>query len=115
MSDACLFCRMAVGEIPVTEVWSDDDLLAFADIDPKAPTHVLLIPRRHHPNAVALAQDDPELAARWLAAAGQVAEIAGIDDPGYRLVSNTGPAGGQTVGHVHLHILGGRQMQWPPG
>jgi len=110
----CLFCSIAAGDIPADVVLSTDQVLAFRDIDPKAPTHVLVIPKDHHANAGDLAQSDPELAGAVLAAARQVAEAEGIAD-GYRLVFNTGADAGQTVFHVHAHVLGGRDLGWPPG
>lgn len=110
----CLFCSIVAGDIPADVVLSTDDVLAFRDIDPKAPTHVLVIPKAHHANAGELAGADPELAGQVLAAARQVAEAEGIAD-GYRLVFNTGADAGQTVFHAHAHVLGGRDLGWPPG
>ena len=110
----CLFCSIVAGDIPADVVLSTDQVLAFRDIDPKAPTHVLVIPRDHHANVGELAQRDPELAGALLDAARQVAEAEGIAD-GYRLVFNTGADAGQTVFHVHAHVLGGRDLGWPPG
>ena len=107
MSD-CLFCRMVSGEIPADVVHRTDRVLAFRDINPQAPTHVLVIPQDHHRTAAVLAEADPSLLAE-----GLVTEDA--DEPGYRLVTNTGPGAGQSVDHVHLHLLGGRGMGWPPG
>ena len=119
MSD-CLFCRMVTGEIPPDVVRETDRTLAFRDINPQAPTHVLVIPKEHHPTLGALAAADPGLTAELAAAAHAVAVQEGLvtDDgaePGYRLVANTGPQAGQTVRHVHLHVLGGRGLGWPPG
>lgn len=110
----CLFCSIVAGDIPADVVLSTDQVLAFRDIDPKAPTHVLVIPKDHHANVGELAQRDPELAGALLDAARQVAEAEGIAD-GYRLVFNTGADAGQTVFHVHAHVLGGRDLGWPPG
>lgn len=110
----CLFCSIVAGDIPADVVLSTDQVLAFRDIDPKAPTHVLVIPRDHYANAGELARSNPELAGAVLDAARQVAEAEGIAD-GYRLVFNTGAAAGQTVFHVHAHVLGGRDLGWPPG
>jgi histidine triad (HIT) family protein len=112
--DECLFCRIVAGEIPATVVHETDDVLAFRDIAPQAPTHVVVIPKAHHRDAAALASADPTLAGRLLAAATDVAESEGLTD-GYRLVLNTGRDGGQTVFHVHVHLLGGRAVTWPPG
>jgi len=111
----CLFCRIAAGDIPSDTVYATDDVIAFHDIDPKAPTHVLVIPRRHFDNAAEMTADDPDLAARWLAAATEVARSLGVADTGYRLVINTGVDGGQSVDHVHVHLLAKRGMGWPPG
>ncbi|WP_237048027.1 histidine triad nucleotide-binding protein [Lentzea guizhouensis] len=108
----CLFCRIVAGEIPATVVAETDTTLAFRDIDPKAPTHVLVIPKEHHR---AVGDLDPVLAGQVLATAHQVAKSEGVDETGYRLVFNTGRDGGQTVFHVHCHVLGGRGLSWPPG
>jgi histidine triad (HIT) family protein len=113
MSD-CLFCRIVAGEIPATVVLDTDEVLAFRDISPAAPTHVVVVPKAHHVDVAALAAADPGLAGRLLAAGGAVAAQEGLD-AGFRLVFNTGSDGGQTVFHVHLHVLGGRSMTWPPG
>ncbi|MFN8125616.1 MAG: histidine triad nucleotide-binding protein [Candidatus Nanopelagicales bacterium] len=110
----CLFCAIAVGEIPGDIVFSDDTFLAFRDVNPQAPVHVLVIPRDHYADAAALAAADPAVAGGLLEAATQVARSQELA-AGYRIVLNTGSDGGQTVGHVHAHVLGGRQMQWPPG
>ena len=112
MSD-CLFCRIASGEIPADIVLRTDDFVAFRDIAPQAPVHVLVIPVAHHVNAGELADADPLLAGGLLAAAKAVAASEGLDD--YRLVLNTGAAAGQSVFHVHAHVLGGRSLSWPPG
>lgn len=109
MSD-CLFCRIVEREIPSTVVAESEDLLAFRDIDPKAPTHVLVIPKAHYVNAVELATADPALAGNLLAMAGQIAEAEGVAADGYRLLFNTGKNGGQEVFHVHLHLFGGRPL-----
>lgn len=116
----CLFCRMVAGEVPADVVRETDRVLAFRDISPQAPTHVLVIPKDHHPAAAALAAADPGLLAELVSVADGVAREEGLvsDDgvePGYRIVTNTGPQAGQSVHHVHLHVLGGRRMQWPPG
>lgn len=114
MSD-CLFCAIARGDIPADVVLADDDIVAFRDLHPQAPTHVLVIPREHHATAAALAQAAPALGGRLLAAAGEVADQEGLSGEGYRIVANTGDRAGQTVHHVHLHVLGGRDLSWPPG
>ncbi len=103
----CLFCRIVAGEIPATVVRETDLTVAFRDIAPQAPTHVLVIPREHHENAAALAAADPELLAALIIEGAAVADMDGIDESGYRIVLNTGPDSGQTVFHVHLHVLGG--------
>jgi histidine triad (HIT) family protein len=116
----CLFCRMVAGEVPPDVVRETDRTLAFRDIDPKAPTHVLVVPKEHHATLGGLAAADPALAAELVTAAHAVALQEGLvtadsPEPGYRLVTNTGPQAGQSVHHVHLHVLGGRRMAWPPG
>ena len=119
MSD-CLFCRMVAGEIPADVVHETDRVFAFRDINPQAPTHVLVIPKDHHPTAAALGTADPGLLGDVVAGAHAVAQQEGLvtdggTEPGYRLVANTGPQAGQTVHHVHFHVLGGRGLGWPPG
>lgn len=114
MSD-CLFCAIVAGDIPADIVYSDDVAIAFRDLNPQAPTHVLVIPRAHHGNAGEVGAADPALGGALLAAAARVAAQEGIDGEGYRLVANTGAHAGQTVFHAHLHVLGGRPMAWPPG
>lgn len=114
MSAACLFCRIAAGEIPAAVVARTDRLLAFADVNPQAPTHLLVIPREHYPDVAALVSADPVLTGALVDLARVVAEGAGLAD-GWRLVFNTGARAGQTVFHVHAHVLGGRSMAWPPG
>ena len=115
VSPDCLFCRIAAGEIPSTQVHADDEVIAFRDIAPKAPVHVLVIPRRHIPSAADLTAADGPLLARMVAVAGDVARREGIADSGYRIVTNVGADAGQSVAHLHLHLLGGRRMSWPPG
>ena len=110
----CLFCKIVAGDIPADVVHETETTVAFRDIEPQAPTHVLVIPRSHHANAADLARDDPSVAVDLLDAAGAVAEKEGLGE-GYRLVFNTGAQAHQTVFHVHLHVLGGRAMTWPPG
>jgi histidine triad (HIT) family protein len=111
----CIFCKIARGEIPSTTVHEDEDLLAFRDTNPQAPTHVLVIPRRHVVSMTELGEGDGGLAGRLLLAARRVAAGEGLAEDGYRIVINTGGDGGQTVHHLHLHVLGGREMSWPPG
>jgi histidine triad (HIT) family protein len=111
--DSCLFCRIVRKEIPAKVIHEDEHTLAFRDIDPKAPTHVLVIPKQH----VATLNDvsDPALVGRLLVAAKEIAAAEGIADSGYRTVVNCGAGAGQTVFHLHLHLLGGRGLGWPPG
>ena len=114
-STDCLFCRIASGEIPADVVDSTDDIVAFRDIHPQAPTHVLLIPRRHIPSLTELEPSDAEVIGGLFLKAAEIARREGIADGGYRTVINAGADGGQTVFHVHLHLLGGRPLGWPPG
>lgn len=111
----CLFCAIVAGDIPGDIVWSDDTHVAFRDVNPQAPHHVLVVPRRHVETAGEYARSDPAGAGALLAAASGVAEQLGIAEAGYRIVLNTGAQAGQTVHHVHAHVLGGRPMGWPPG
>jgi histidine triad (HIT) family protein len=112
----CIFCRIASGEIPATIVRRSDDAVAFRDLDPRAPTHVLVIPTKHL-EAVrdAGGDEDRRLLGSLLAFTAEVASELGLDAGGYRIVTNTGPDAGQSVAHLHLHLLGGRRMSWPPG
>lgn len=112
MSD-CIFCKIAAGEIPAKTIASDDRFVAFHDIDPKAPVHVLVIPRVHV--ASLDAADDPAMLGGLLAFVRKTARDLGVAEQGYRTVLNTNRHGGQAVDHIHAHILGGRQMGWPPG
>lgn len=114
MSD-CIFCRIQAGQVPSTEVASSDTTYAFRDLSPVAPTHVLVIPRRHIENAHELRAEDAPLLAEMYLMAQRVAESEGIAADGYRLVFNVGADAGNTVPHLHLHVLGGRPMGWPPG
>ncbi|WP_029135599.1 histidine triad nucleotide-binding protein [Nakamurella lactea] len=115
MSADCLFCKIITGDIPADVVHRDAHVLAFRDIDPKAPTHILVIPLEHTPNAASLAAADPAAVGELVQAAGRIAADEGIVEPGYRMVFNTGDDAGQTVHHTHLHLLGGRPFDWPPG
>ncbi len=115
MSDDCLFCRIVAGEIPATVVGEGERTLAFRDINGQAPTHVLVIPRTHHRDVASLAAADPETLAELLLEAGEVAAQEGLAGTGYRVVFNTGRGAGQSVFHVHAHVLGGRDLGWPPG
>ena len=111
----CLFCAIVAGDIPSTQVLETDQILAFRDIDPQAPTHVLIIPKAHYPDVAALAAADAALLGEVIDAAQQVAAAEGVAEAGYRVVFNTGAEAGQTVPHVHAHVLGGRSLGWPPG
>ncbi len=113
--DGCIFCRIAAKEIPSSVVYEDDEMLAFDDINPKAPVHVLLIPKEHFASLNELPEGREDLLGRLLAKARAVAEAKGIAKSGYRVVLNTARDSGQDVLHVHLHVLGGRKMAWPPG
>ena len=115
MSDDCLFCKIIAGDIPSDKVYSDEDVYAFRDINPAAPCHILIIPRKHL-SSVNVANDDDEiLLGKLLLKANEIAAKEGLATDGFRYVINTGKDGGQTVSHLHLHILGGRAMRWPPG
>ena len=111
----CLFCRIAAGEIEADIVHSSDHVVAFRDINPQAPTHILLIPKEHIESARAIKDRNGDLLAEMFAAAAHLAKANGIDRSGWRLVTNVGTAAGQSVHHLHFHLLGGRQMKWPPG
>ncbi len=113
MTDSCLFCRIVRGDLPVTPIAQNEHAIAFRDVHPQAPVHVLIVPRRHV-TSLAEATDALELGAVALLAA-EVARQEGIAASGYRTVMNTGDDGGQSVHHLHLHLLGGRAMTWPPG
>jgi len=111
----CLFCAIVAGEIPSTRVLETDRILAFRDINPQAPTHVLVITKEHHPDVAALAAADPGLLGELVSTGHRLAVDEGVAEAGYRLVFNTGAQAGQTVFHVHGHVLGGRNLTWPPG
>ncbi|WP_462417757.1 histidine triad nucleotide-binding protein [Kytococcus sp. Marseille-QA3725] len=111
----CLFCKIVTGDVPGDRVLESDRSLAFRDIDPQAPTHVLVVPKDHHANLAAVAVDDPQSATDLLQTVARVADQEGLAGDGYRVVANTGTHGQQSVDHVHLHVIGGRQLQWPPG
>ena len=116
MSDrACLFCGIAAGEIPADIVHEDDLVVAIKDINPVAPVHQLLIPRRHIASAADLGEADAGLLGRLFAVGASLARAAGLPERGYRVVTNVGADGGQSVPHLHFHLLGGRQFAWPPG
>lgn len=115
MPPDCLFCKIVAGEIPSEEVASDDATYAFRDNNPQAPTHVLVVPRKHIDDAAALGAEDAPALAAVVATANQVARQEGVSESGFRLVFNVGDDATNTVGHLHLHVLGGRRLGWPPG
>lgn len=112
---SCLFCQIIAGEIPAKIVYQDDTVLAFEDIAPKAPTHILVIPRKHLATVNDLTDTDTAVAGQLVQTAKILAKKLGIAEDGYRLVINCNDQGGQEIHHIHLHLLGGRQMTWPPG
>jgi histidine triad (HIT) family protein len=111
----CLFCKIVAGQIPATLVFENEHVVAFKDITPRAPTHVLIVPRRHIPSLNDLAPEDDALVGEVVRAAAAIAKQHGLSDRGYRTVFNCNADAGQTVFHIHLHLLGGRTMSWPPG
>jgi histidine triad (HIT) family protein len=114
MSD-CLFCKFVSGEIEPQTVFEDDDVLAFRDINPQAPCHILIVPKKHISTLNDLTPENAELMGKLYLAAAKVAKQEGLDEAGYRTVINCNEQAGQTVFHIHLHLLGGRRMSWPPG
>jgi len=114
MSD-CIFCKIAAGEIPSKKICENDDIFAFHDINPQAPTHAVVIPKAHVANVIATSDEHTLLLGKLLRSSAQVAELLGLSESGFRVVINNGSDGGQTVDHLHVHILGGRHMIWPPG
>lgn len=112
---SCIFCKIVAGEIPSEILYQDDDVICFRDVAPQAPTHMLVIPRKHIGSIAELEEHDTTLAGKILVTATQMAREQGISESGYRVAMNCGDEGGQTVGHIHMHVLGGRQMGWPPG
>ncbi len=114
MAAECIFCRIVAGAIPAERIYEDEALIAIRDINAQAPTHLLLIPRRHIASLAELAPEDRDLAGALLLAARTLAARLGLAQ-GFRVVANSGPEGGQTVPHLHLHLLGGRPLRWPPG
>ena len=116
MTDAdCIFCKIVAGEIPSEQVYEDELVLAFRDINPAAAVHVLIIPKQHLESSNALGEERAEVAARMLTVVPKIAKQEGVDESGYRLIMNTGPDGRQEVMHMHLHLLGGGRMQHPMG
>lgn len=115
VDENCLFCKIVAGDIPSDALFEDDLVKAFTDIAPVAPTHLLIIPRRHIDSAADLAEGDAQLLGRIFDVSASLARDAGVDKTGYRVVSNVGADGGQSVDHLHFHLLGGRSFAWPPG
>ena len=111
----CLFCKMVSGEIKPDVVYEDDDVLAFRDVNPQAPTHVLIIPKTHISTANDLDEDNVDIISQMYLAARNIAKDEGVSEDGYRMVMNCNAGAGQSVFHIHLHVLGGRPMTWPPG
>ena len=114
MSD-CMFCKIRDGEIPSEKVYENDDVIAFRDVNPQAPTHILIIPNKHIPTINDLEDEDADVLGKMMLAAQDIAGYEGIAEDGYRLVINCNEGAGQTVFHIHLHLLGGRALTWPPG
>jgi len=114
MSD-CIFCKIAAKEIPSTVVYEDDTVFAFKDINPVAPVHILLIPKQHISSALEINEENADLISKIFMVAQKLAKELGIDKNGFRIVNNCGKDGGQTVGHLHFHVLAGRELGWPPG
>ncbi len=115
MNDDCLFCRIAGGDIPSDVVAEGDRWLAFRDIQPQAPVHVLVVPKSHVESVATLAGTERDLVGELMMAAAEVARQEGVDESGFRVVTNVGERAGQSIFHLHLHVLGGRRMRWPPG
>lgn len=115
MTESCIFCQIADHDIPATLLYEDHLLVAFPDINPAAPVHILIVPKKHIPSVLHLSDVDADMLGKVFEIASKLAEERGIAQEGFRLVINTGPAAGQSVAHVHFHLLGGRQMTWPPG
>jgi histidine triad (HIT) family protein len=111
----CLFCKIVAGDVPSDQVRNDDLIIAIRDIAPRAPTHILLMPREHIPSASALTENDGALLGRIFTTAAAIARDEGVAENGYRVVTNVGRYGGQTVDHLHFHLMGGRSFSWPPG
>ncbi|WP_067514472.1 histidine triad nucleotide-binding protein [Endozoicomonas ascidiicola] len=112
---SCLFCKIVAGDIPANKVFEDDDVLAFRDINPASPTHILVIPKKHIATMNDTTVEDQAVLGKMMLIAKDLAAEEGIADDGFRLSISTNAQGGQSVYHIHLHLMGGRQMQWPPG
>lgn len=113
--EECIFCKIISGEIPCEKIYEDDIVLSFKDINPAAPSHVLIVPKKHISSLNELKKEDSEIIAHIFIVAKEITSKLGISDSGYRIVTNCGVDGGQTVNHIHFHLLGGRSLQWPPG
>ncbi len=111
----CLFCKIAQGEIPSEKVFEDETVLAFCDIDPQAPTHILIVPKRHYTSIMDIKAEDAGLLSHLFEVANKLAKEKGLEENGFRLVINTGKDGGQSVPHLHIHLMGGRAFGWPAG
>ena len=111
----CLFCKIIAGDIPSTKVYEDDAVYAFRDIEPQAPEHIIIVPKNHMASANEITADNSAVIGKIFEAAAKIAEDLGFAEKGYRIVNNCGEDGGQTVGHIHFHLLAGRNLQWPPG
>ena len=115
MPDNCIFCKIITGDIPGKFVYQDDRVVVFEDINPQAPNHLLIVPRKHIRTTLDLTTADNELIGHVYQVAGKLAHDLGFSEDGFRMVNNTNEAGGQTVWHIHFHLMGGRDMIWPPG
>lgn len=115
MADNCIFCKIAAKEIPGNIVYEDEQMIAFHDISPVAPVHVIVIPKKHIESLLALTDEDETLMGHMMHVMSKIAVTLGVDEKGFRVLTNTKEDGGQTVGHLHFHLIGGRSMDWPPG
>lgn len=113
--EGCLFCKIAKGEIPAQIVYEDEQIMAFRDVNPVSPVHILVIPKRHIPGMAALSESDKDLVGHIMLTIKNLAQDMSVTDNGYRVVVNQGENAGQSVPHLHFHLLGGRPMDWPPG
>ncbi|WP_102400153.1 histidine triad nucleotide-binding protein [Haloimpatiens massiliensis] len=113
--DDCIFCKIVNGDIPCSKVYEDEKILAFKDIEPQAPTHILIIPKKHIESLNSLTEEDSNIVTYIFMKAKKLAKELGVAEDGYRIVNNCGKDGGQTVQHLHFHMLAGRNLQWPPG
>ncbi len=111
----CIFCKIAKGDIPADKVYEDDKVVAFNDVSPQSPTHILIIPKEHIPSTNNIDESNSHIISHIFVVINKIAKEKGLDSQGYRIVNNCGEFGGQSVEHIHFHLLGGRQLQWPPG